>query len=55
MEPTNMVRRIDYLGRIVIPKEIRKMFEWKEEDFIEIFIDVRDNTVTLKKVDIEDE
>lgn len=55
MRSTNIVRRIDYLGRINIPKNVRKMFGWKEEDFIEIFIDVRDNTVTLKKVNIKDE
>lgn len=55
MKTTNIVRRVDCLGRIAIPKDIRKMFEWQEEDFIEIFINIKDNTVTLKKVDIKDE
>ena len=36
MKATGIVRRIDDLGRIVIPKEIRKTFHIKESDPMEI-------------------
>ena len=37
MKATGIVRRIDDLGRIVIPKEIRRMMRIKEGDPLEIF------------------
>ena len=37
MKATGIVRRIDDLGRIVIPKEIRRSFRIKEGDPLEIF------------------
>ena len=37
MNATGIVRRIDDLGRIVIPKEIRKMMNFMEGDALEIF------------------
>lgn len=40
-------RRIDELGRIVIPKEIRRMFEFKEGDFVEFFTD--ESNIVLRK------
>ena len=42
-----MVRRIDELGRIVIPKEMRKRLKMKEGESISFFID--DDTLMLKK------
>ncbi len=39
MKATGIVRRLDDLGRLVIPKEIRKQFRMKEGDSIEFFID----------------
>ena len=39
MKATGIVRRIDDLGRIVIPKEIRRSFRIKEGDPLEIFTD----------------
>ena len=36
---TGIVRRIDELGRIVIPKEMRKVLELKERDPMEIEIE----------------
>ena len=39
MKATGVVRRIDDLGRIVIPKEIRKTLRIKEGDPLEIFTD----------------
>ena len=37
MKATGIVRRIDDLGRVVIPKEIRKHFKIREGDALEIF------------------
>lgn len=48
MKATGIVRKIDELGRIVIPKEIRKNLRIREGDSIEIFIDSNDEIV-LKK------
>ena len=48
MRATGIVRRIDDLGRVVIPKEIRKTLRIKEGDPLEIFTD-REGQVILKK------
>ena len=48
MKATGVVRRIDDLGRIVIPKEIRKVLRIKEGDPIEIFTG-KEGEVILKK------
>lgn len=48
MKATGVVRRIDDLGRIVIPKEIRKNLRIKEGENLEIFID-KENQIVLKK------
>lgn len=48
MKATGIVRRIDDLGRIVIPKEIRKTQRIKESDPIEIYIN-REGELMLKK------
>lgn len=48
MKATGIVRRIDELGRIVVPKDIRKMLRLREKDPIEIFTD-REGGVILKK------
>ncbi len=48
MKATGIVRRVDELGRIVIPKEIRRTMHFREGDPIEIFID-KDGGVILKK------
>ncbi len=37
MKLTGIVRKVDELGRIVIPKEIRTVMDIKEKDAIEIF------------------
>ena len=47
MKATGIVRRIDELGRIVIPKEIRRVLRISEGDPIEIYTD--DTGVLLKK------
>ena len=38
MKATGIVRRIDDLGRVVIPKEIRKMCDIRDGDPLELFI-----------------
>ncbi len=47
MKSTGIIRRIDDLGRIVIPKEIRKNLKIKENESLEIFID--GENIILKK------
>lgn len=48
MKATGIVRRIDDLGRVVIPKEIRRTLRIREGDPLEIFTD-RDGGIILKK------
>jgi AbrB family transcriptional regulator (stage V sporulation protein T) len=48
MKATGVVRRIDDLGRVVIPKEIRRVHRIKEGDPLEIFTD-SDGEIILKK------
>lgn len=47
MKATGVVRRIDELGRLVIPKEIRKSFKIREGDSIEFFVE--GNRILLEK------
>ena len=48
MKATGIVRRIDDLGRVVIPKEIRRNMRIREGDPLEICVD-RDGQIILKK------
>ena len=48
MKATGIVRRIDDLGRIVIPKEIRRTLHIRESDPLEIFTD-REGQVIMNK------
>lgn len=48
MKATGIVRRIDDLGRVVIPKEIRRTMRIREGDPLEIFTD-RDGEIIFKK------
>ena len=47
MKATGVVRRIDDLGRIVIPKEIRKTLRIKEGDPLEIFTDKEGEVIAV--------
>ena len=47
MQATGIVRRIDDLGRIVIPKEVRRVLRIKEGDPLEIFT-TREGEIVLK-------
>lgn len=50
MKSTGIVRRIDELGRIVIPKEIRKNLHIREGESVEIFTD--SDNIILKKFSV---
>ena len=39
MKSTGIIRRVDELGRVVIPKEIRRTLRIREGDPLEIFTD----------------
>ncbi len=47
MKSTGIVRRIDELGRIVLPAELRRTMGMKERETLEIFVD--GSTIVLKK------
>lgn len=49
MKATGIVRRIDDLGRVVIPKEIRRTLRIRESDPLEIFTD-REGEIILKNI-----
>ena len=52
MKFTGIVRRIDDLGRIVIPKDIRKQLDIKEGDALSLYIE--DNNIVWKKYNPEE-
>ena len=47
MRSIGIVRKIDELGRIVLPKELRRSLDIEEGDPMEIFVDAK--TIMLKK------
>lgn len=47
MKATGVVRKVDELGRIVLPKELRDIFDIKIKDPLEIYVD--DELIILKK------
>ncbi len=47
MKSTGIVRKVDELGRIVVPMELRKIMDIKEKDPIEIFTE--GDSIILKK------
>ena len=47
MKTTGIVRRMDDLGRIVIPKEVRRTIGAKEGDPFEILIDEENNSLVI--------
>lgn len=48
MRPTGIVRRIDELGRVVIPKGVREDLNIHDGDPLEIYIDLKEKAVYLK-------
>ena len=47
MTSTGIVRRIDSVGRFVLPIELRRTLQIEDSDSLEIFVE--DNTIVLKK------
>ena len=47
MKATGIVRKVDELGRIVLPKELRRTLGIQKEDPVEIFVD--ENNIILRK------
>ena len=47
MKSTGVVRKTDILGRVVIPIELRRTLDIKEEDSLEIYVE--DDRIILKK------
>ncbi len=47
MKSTGIVRKVDELGRVVLPKELRDIMDIKEKDPLEIYVD--GNIILLKK------
>ena len=47
MKTTGIVRRVDELGRIVLPIELRRTMDIAEKDMLEIFVE--DSSIILKK------
>ena len=47
MKSTGIVRKIDELGRIVLPMELRKMLDIQQKDSLEMFID--EDKIILQK------
>jgi transcriptional pleiotropic regulator of transition state genes len=48
MKSTGIVRKIDQLGRIVIPRETRRTLDIHEKDAIEIFVEEESNIILQK-------
>ena len=53
MKATGIIRRIDDLGRIVIPKEIRRQLKITDGDPLEIFL-TTDNEIVLKPYRVQE-
>jgi transcriptional pleiotropic regulator of transition state genes len=47
VKSTGIVRKVDELGRIVLPIELRRSMDINEKDALEIFVD--DDKIILKK------
>ncbi|MED0666667.1 AbrB/MazE/SpoVT family DNA-binding domain-containing protein [Bacillus badius] len=47
MKATGVVRRVDELGRVVLPKELRRVLAIQEKDPLEIF--TKEDTIVLQK------
>lgn len=47
MKETGVTRPIDTLGRVVIPRELRRQLNWTEGDRVEFFVE--NGSITIKK------
>ena len=53
MKSTGIVRKVDELGRVVIPIELRRTLGIAEKDSLEIYVD--DDQIILKKIQATDD
>lgn len=49
MKATGIVRKLDYLGRVCLPKELRRKLHISDDDAVEIYVD--GESIVLKKYD----
>ena len=49
MKSIGMARKVDQLGRIVLPAELRRLFDIAEGDFLEIYVE--DGHIVLSKIE----
>ncbi|WP_167433896.1 AbrB/MazE/SpoVT family DNA-binding domain-containing protein [Paenibacillus silvae] len=49
-----LVRRVDGLGRVVIPKTLREMMHINQDDPLEIVFDYKNEQLVIKKYEIEE-
>jgi len=49
MKPTGLPRRIDHLGRIVVPVELRRLLGIEEGDYVEFSVD--EGRIVLEKLE----
>ena len=47
MKSLDAIKKIDELGRIIIPLEMRQALEWNQLDDLLLSLNAKDNTVTL--------
>lgn len=52
MKSTRIIRRVDDLGRVVIPKEIRRSLGIREGEPLEIYVDSDNKSVTFQRYDV---
>ena len=43
------IRKIDCLGRIVIPSEFRKIFDLHQDDLVDLVLDLNNKEIIIKK------
>lgn len=48
MKATGITRQLDKLGRIVLPKELRRTLNIENEDYLEIYVEDNDKIVLRK-------
>lgn len=53
MKKLNIIRLIDDLGRVCIPKAVRKQLGWQGQDPLELYLD-ENNSLVLKKYNPEE-
>ena len=53
MKSTGITRHIDDLGRVVIPREVRRSLKIREGDPFELYVDIENEMVCFQKVNVK--